>query len=265
MSVTPFFTPTFEVVVKDLGSTSALVYGYVWRMCQARDGKCWASLQTIGEAVGVSRRTVHTHIKALCKQGYIIDTTPDRTHRTHEYVITDKLEKRAAEVCNSFTPQCETAAHRYEAAAHKETTEETKEKTTTAAITHSNGDNGQGSTDVVVFTPNGGEASTSTEAVDALIGIGVKVGTATAWAAKYGAARVLEVVEASAGTLNPPGWARRALEEGWDVSTSEPEPENTWEKLGIRYVGDEPRQAQNGKTKTKPEDTWEKLGFEYVS
>lgn len=86
------FTPVIDAVVKDTSLMTAVVYGRVWRYCQMEDRVCKAALETIGAEIGVSRRTVERHIKALCSQGYLIDTTPGRRNAPHIYADTGKLK-----------------------------------------------------------------------------------------------------------------------------------------------------------------------------
>lgn len=86
------FTPVIDIVVQDVGTTAALVYGVVFRYCEMRDGVCRASMETIADKVGVSRRTVLRHIRTLCKAGYLRDTTPDLRNRPHVFVNTGKVK-----------------------------------------------------------------------------------------------------------------------------------------------------------------------------
>jgi predicted transcriptional regulator len=84
------FTPVIDVVVKDVGLMSAVVYGIVWRHCQMRDEICRASLETLSEMVGCDRATIKRHITNLCERGYLEDTTPTRRNRPHVYRDTGK-------------------------------------------------------------------------------------------------------------------------------------------------------------------------------
>ena len=79
------FTPVIDAVAEDVGVIEAVVYGVVWRYCQQKDGVCTASLATIAERVNLSHKTVQRHIKALCRAGYLEDTTPAVRNRPHVY------------------------------------------------------------------------------------------------------------------------------------------------------------------------------------
>jgi len=80
------WTPVFDSLVRELGQSSALVYGVIWRYCQMRDNVCRASLGTMAARAGLSRRTVIRHVKMLVERGYITDLTPGLKHAPHSYV-----------------------------------------------------------------------------------------------------------------------------------------------------------------------------------
>jgi hypothetical protein len=84
------FTPVIDALVQELGLMSAVIFGRVWRYCQMEDGVCKASLEKIGDSIGVDRVTVLRHIKDLCDRGYLEDLTPDVRNRPHVYVDTGK-------------------------------------------------------------------------------------------------------------------------------------------------------------------------------
>jgi len=86
------FTPVIDEIVQDLGLMPAVVFGRVWRYCQMKDGDCSASLERIATEIGVSRKTVERHIKALCDAGYLVDTTPNRRNRPHHYKDAGKVQ-----------------------------------------------------------------------------------------------------------------------------------------------------------------------------
>jgi len=79
------FTPVIDVMVKDVGLIEAVIYGVVWRYCQLSDNVCAASLEKIGERAGVTGKTAQRHIKELCNNGYLIDTTPTLRNKPHIY------------------------------------------------------------------------------------------------------------------------------------------------------------------------------------
>lgn len=84
------FTPVIDELVSELGLMSAVVFGQVWRYCQMEDHVCRASLEKLGERIGVDRVTVLRHIKVLCDHGYLEDLTPDVRNRPHVYADTGK-------------------------------------------------------------------------------------------------------------------------------------------------------------------------------
>lgn len=86
------FIPVIDVLTRELGLMTAVVYGIVWRYCQMRDGVCRASLETIAGHASIDRRTVDRHIKELCKKGYLKDTTPDNKNAPHIYADTGKVK-----------------------------------------------------------------------------------------------------------------------------------------------------------------------------
>ena len=69
---------------------SATVFGRMWRFCQMEDGVCKASLETIGEGIGVDKATIMRHAQKLGEAGYLKDLTPDLKNRPHVYADTGK-------------------------------------------------------------------------------------------------------------------------------------------------------------------------------
>ena len=84
------FTPVIDTVVDELGLMAAVVFGRIWRYCQMEDRVCKASLETIGDSIGVDKATVMRHAKDLCQAGYLKDLTPELRNRPHVYVDTGK-------------------------------------------------------------------------------------------------------------------------------------------------------------------------------
>lgn len=60
-----------EVFQLDLKPVELLVYIYLHYQKGVRSGQCWPSYATIGTAVGMSRKTVQTHVGALINKGLI--------------------------------------------------------------------------------------------------------------------------------------------------------------------------------------------------
>jgi hypothetical protein len=65
------FTPCIDAIVKEHGIITAAVFGVIWRFCQMKDNTCWASHETIGETIGLSRQAICEHAGKLVKTGYL--------------------------------------------------------------------------------------------------------------------------------------------------------------------------------------------------
>lgn len=88
------WTPIIDTLAIDpkYGLKGAAIFGVVWRHCQMKDGVCKASLDTLGELIGITTRTtVIKYLKRLVKDGYLLDTTPGLKHRPHIYKDAGKL------------------------------------------------------------------------------------------------------------------------------------------------------------------------------
>ncbi len=96
VSVMSGFTPVPDVIVRELGYVTALVWGRVWRYCQMSDGVCRASLEKISSSVGMSERTIIRHLEILCDGGYLYDTTPELKNKPHIYADTGKVRVRVS-------------------------------------------------------------------------------------------------------------------------------------------------------------------------
>jgi DNA-binding Lrp family transcriptional regulator len=84
------FTPVIDSVVQDVGVTTAVVFGKVWRYCQMSDGVCKASQGRLAEDLNMSVRSVTAHIKKLVVAKYLRDTTPNLVGVPHTYADTGK-------------------------------------------------------------------------------------------------------------------------------------------------------------------------------
>lgn len=85
------FTPAPDILIKEYGYMTALVWGRVWRYCQMSDGICRASIDTIAKELGMADNTIVRHLEPLCRDGYLDDTTPDLRNRPHIYADTGKV------------------------------------------------------------------------------------------------------------------------------------------------------------------------------
>ncbi len=88
------FTPVPDILIKEYGYVTALVWGRMWRFCQMADGVCRASLEKIGAMIGMSERTIIRHSEILCQGGYLFDMTPELRNKPHIYADTGKLKIR---------------------------------------------------------------------------------------------------------------------------------------------------------------------------
>jgi hypothetical protein len=84
------WTPIIDSMVRDVGLTTAIVFGKMWRYCQMVNCVCEASQEKIASELGISRATVNKHIEALVIKGYLIDTTPGLVGMPHKYKDTGK-------------------------------------------------------------------------------------------------------------------------------------------------------------------------------
>jgi len=80
------FIPIFDIVAEFYDNhMTALVFGRMWNYCGMSDGVCRAGLERLASDMKISRATVIRHIELLCADGFMIDLTPDRRNRPHEY------------------------------------------------------------------------------------------------------------------------------------------------------------------------------------
>ncbi len=101
------FTPVLDTIVENHDVLTAVVYGRVWRYCQMETGKCFASQEKLADDLGVSIKTIERRLKLLVKRDYLIDLTPERRNKPHEYKPTGragiKLEASAFDTTESLT------------------------------------------------------------------------------------------------------------------------------------------------------------------
>ncbi len=84
------WTPIIDALVDQFGLITAAVFGVAWRYCQMEDGVCRASLETIGNRIGLDKSTVMRHFATLVEHGYLKDLTPEARNRPHVYADTGK-------------------------------------------------------------------------------------------------------------------------------------------------------------------------------
>ena len=90
-SVLSGFTPAPDVLIKQYGYVTALIWGKVWRYCQMSDGVCRAAIDKLAEELGMSDNTIMRHLSPLCDNGYLYDSTPERRNKPHIYSDTGKI------------------------------------------------------------------------------------------------------------------------------------------------------------------------------
>lgn len=86
------WTPLIDALVRKHGIVVSAVFGRMWRYCQLDDGVCRATIDTIAAELNISRMTVIRHQELLVRDGYLLDTTPDRRNAPHIYKDTGKAQ-----------------------------------------------------------------------------------------------------------------------------------------------------------------------------
>jgi biotin operon repressor len=79
-----------DFLIQDVGHTAALVWARIYRFSRKKNYS-YASQERIAEELNLDRSTVHRHIEILLEKGYLIDMTPKRKFKPHEYVPNIKL------------------------------------------------------------------------------------------------------------------------------------------------------------------------------
>jgi DnaD/phage-associated family protein len=85
------FTPCPDVLVDKYSHTTAMVWGKIWRYCQMSNGICNAAIQRLADELGLTPKTISSHIATLEDGGYIADKTPTLRNVPHTYTDTGKL------------------------------------------------------------------------------------------------------------------------------------------------------------------------------
>lgn len=80
----PGFVLVPDVLLHRFGPVTAVVWGRIYRYAREK-GYSYASQEKIADEIGMSVRAVRDHIKILLKEGCIIDLTPDRKNKPHQY------------------------------------------------------------------------------------------------------------------------------------------------------------------------------------
>ena len=82
----PAHTRVFDFVVEELSTTSALVYGVVWRHTKMEKRVCFATATTLATKTGLGESTVRKHLRILQRAGYIQCVRPSTQHSPPHYV-----------------------------------------------------------------------------------------------------------------------------------------------------------------------------------
>lgn len=90
------YTNVSDKAVKKLGLRDGYALSLVARHCQMSDGLFNASVEKKSTALGLHRSLLRRALASLVKAGYIVDLTPDRRNKPHDYELTAKGEKLVA-------------------------------------------------------------------------------------------------------------------------------------------------------------------------
>ena len=99
------YTPVFDMIVKQYGVITSLVFGVIWRHCKMEKGKCTASHDTLSKKIGINRRSLLRHVNKLVDGGYLEKETKKGIGTT--YVDTGKAnlrQKVTGDMTESHTP-----------------------------------------------------------------------------------------------------------------------------------------------------------------
>jgi DNA-binding MarR family transcriptional regulator len=91
------FIPMFEYVLdfyKD--PITALVFGRRWQYCRMSDGVCRAALSRLASDLHLDEATISRHTEKLVKDGFLVDTTPERRNRPHVYADAGRVAMKAS-------------------------------------------------------------------------------------------------------------------------------------------------------------------------
>lgn len=92
-------------IVRMYGLITASVFGRMWDFCTREDGVCRASMETIGNDLGIDRATANRCAKKLVQEGYLEDLTPELRNHPHIYRDTGKAGLRMSITAHSGVAQ----------------------------------------------------------------------------------------------------------------------------------------------------------------
>ena len=86
------FVASPSLLIKQYDNTTAQIWGAIWGFTNmSKDKVCREKpMDTIGNRIKVSGRTVERKLPDLINDGWIIDLTPKRLNHAHEFVISEK-------------------------------------------------------------------------------------------------------------------------------------------------------------------------------
>lgn len=127
------FTPLIDALTQAHGVVTAAVFGRMWRYCQGERGVCQATLERIGDDLGLDKATVQRHAAKLCELGYLEDMTPGLRNKPHTYRDTGKASMSISidvahnnVTLQSATSDCTPQRHVAESRLKKEVKKEVK-------------------------------------------------------------------------------------------------------------------------------------------
>jgi hypothetical protein len=74
------FTPVIDTVVEKTSLMTAVVFGRIWRFCQMKDGVCNASLDRIGQDIGIDKATA-IYLPTCATIRILIETPEKQVYR----------------------------------------------------------------------------------------------------------------------------------------------------------------------------------------
>jgi hypothetical protein len=98
------WTPITDDLVRDIGLIPALVYSRIVRYCKMSSGKCYASLASINDGLGLSNTTICDTLAALVAAGYLTRVDADKPRTPHTYFPTDKYDLWKIVSGSNYTP-----------------------------------------------------------------------------------------------------------------------------------------------------------------
>lgn len=96
------FTILFDPITKQHGVAVSAVFGQVWRYCQMKGGRCWASQQTLADDLQLTRVTLNKHLSTLVTSGYL--KVEHQDGGTNIYYDTGKIRLKSKTYAEEVNP-----------------------------------------------------------------------------------------------------------------------------------------------------------------